>query len=287
MVEISVGKTQRKLDLDDPKLPKWVSENSLSSANYAYDDKLKRSRYERELDALHLELVKLQAHRLETGQRMIIVFEGRDAAGKGGTIGAFREYLKPRHAKIVALSKPTETELGQWYFQRYVTHFPTNGDMTMFDRSWYNRGGVEPVMGFCSPKQNQQFLEQTPAFEQQIVDDGIAFFKFWLNIGQEMQIKRFHDRRHNPLKSWKLSSIDIKALGKWDDYTNARDQMISATHTEHAPWTVVRSNDKRRARLNAIRHVLLNMDYEGKNVGSIGKIDPNILGSGPDYVKGD
>ena len=155
MVEISVGKTQRKLDLDDPKLPKWVSENSLSSANYAYDDKLKRSRYERELDALHLELVKLQAHRLETGQRMIIVFEGRDAAGKGGTIGAFREYLKPRHAKIVALSKPTETELGQWYFQRYVTHFPTNGDMTMFDRSWYNRGGVEPVMGFCSPKQNQ------------------------------------------------------------------------------------------------------------------------------------
>ncbi len=287
MVEISVGKTQRKLDLDDPKLPKWVSENSLSSANYAYDDKLKRSRYERELDALHLELVKLQAHRLETGQRMIIVFEGRDAAGKGGTIGAFREYLKPRHAKIVALSKPTETELGQWYFQRYVTHFPTNGDMTMFDRSWYNRGGVEPVMGFCSPKQNQQFLEQTPAFEQQIVDDGIAFFKFWLNIGQEMQIKRFHDRRHNPLKSWKLSSIDIKALGKWDDYTNARDQMISATHIEHAPWTVVRSNDKRRARLNAIRHVLLNMDYEGKNVEAIGKIDPNILGSGPDYVKGD
>ena len=287
MVEISVGKTQRKLDLDDPKLPKWVSENSLSSANYAYDDKLKRSRYERELDALHLELVKLQAHRLETGQRMIIVFEGRDAAGKGGTIGAFREYLKPRHAKIVALSKPTETELGQWYFQRYVTHFPTNGDMTMFDRSWYNRGGVEPVMRFCSPEQNQQFLEQTPAFEQQIVDDGIAFFKFWLNIGQEMQIKRFHDRRHNPLKSWKLSSIDIKALGKWDDYTNARDQMISATHTEHAPWTVVRSNDKRRARLNAIRHVLLNMDYEGKNVEAIGKIDPNILGSGPDYVKGD
>ena len=206
---------------------------------------------------------------------------------KVGRLGAFREYLKPRHAKIVALSKPTETELGQWYFQRYVTHFPTNGDMTMFDRSWYNRGGVEPVMRFCSPEQNQQFLEQTPAFEQQIVDDGIAFFKFWLNIGQEMQIKRFHDRRHNPLKSWKLSSIDIKALGKWDDYTNARDQMISATHTEHAPWTVVRSNDKRRARLNAIRHVLLNMDYEGKNVEAIGKIDPNILGSGPDYVKGD
>lgn len=287
MVEITVGDEQRELDLDNPVLPDWVTDNAMASGNYIYDARLKRSKYERELETLHLELVKLQAHRLESGQRLIIVFEGRDAAGKGGTIGAFREYLKPRHAKVIALPKPSEAEQGQWYYQRYVTHFPTDGDMTMFDRSWYNRGGVEPVMGFCSPRQNEQFLEQTPAFEKQIVEDGIAFFKIWLNIGQEMQIKRFHDRRHNPLKSWKLSPIDIKAMGKWNDYTQARNRMLDATHSNHAPWTVIRSNDKRRARLNAIRHVLLSMEYEGKDLDAIGEIDPNILGYGPDFVSGD
>ncbi|NKB51525.1 MAG: polyphosphate kinase 2 [Rhizobiaceae bacterium] len=286
MLEISVSGQPRQFDLDDPVLPDWVTDKAITSADYAYDKKLKRSQYQDQLDALHLELVKLQAHRLETGQRIVIVFEGRDAAGKGGTIGAFREYLKPRHAKIVALSKPTEAERGQWYFQRYVCHLPTDGDMTLFDRSWYNRGGVEPVMGFCSPEQTTQFLEQTPSFENQIVDEGIAFFKIWLNIGQEMQIKRFHDRRHNPLKSWKLSPIDIKALSKWNDYTNARDQMLKATHTDHAPWTVIRSNDKRRARINAIRHVLLSLDYEGKNAKAIGKLDSNVIGSGPDFLHG-
>lgn len=286
MLDISVSGKNRKFDLDDPILPEWVSKNAISSAGYVYDKRLKRSSYEEQMDALHLELVKLQAHRLETGQRIVIVFEGRDAAGKGGTIGAFREYLKPRHAKIVALSKPTDAEQGQWYFQRYVCHFPTDGDMTMFDRSWYNRAGVEPVMGFCSPEQTTQFLDQTPAFEKQIVDEGIAFFKIWLNIGQEMQIKRFHDRRHNPLKSWKLSPIDIKAMGKWDDYTKARDRMMRATHTEHAPWTVIRSNDKRRARINAIRHVLSSMDYEGKDARAIGTLDANVIGSGPDFLKG-
>jgi polyphosphate kinase 2 len=268
-------------------LPDWVKDQALSSANYAYENKLKKNSYEEQLEALQLELVKLQAHRLKTGHRMIIVFEGRDAAGKGGTIGAFREYLKPRNAEIVALSKPTEAERGQWYFQRYVCHFPTEGQMTMFDRSWYNRGGVEPVMGFCTSKQNEHFLKQVPAFEKQIVDDGISFFKLWLNIGQEMQIKRFHDRRHNPMKSWKLSPIDIKALSKWDDYSKARDAMMETTHTAHAPWTVIRSNDKRRARLNAIRHVLLSMDYEGKDIASIGEIDPNILGFGAEFVRGD
>ncbi|MEP1206913.1 MAG: polyphosphate kinase 2 [Rhizobiaceae bacterium] len=286
MIDIKVSGKSRKFDLDDPVLPDWIADRALASADFAYDKKLKRSKYEEQMDALHLELVKLQAHRLETGQRIVIVFEGRDAAGKGGTIGAFREFLKPRHARIVALSKPTEAEQGQWYFQRYVCHFPTDGDMTMFDRSWYNRGGVEPVMGFCSPEQTTQFLQQTPAFEKQIVDEGIAFFKIWLNIGQEMQIKRFHDRRHNPLKSWKLSPIDIKAMGKWDDYTQARDRMMQATHTEHAPWTIIRSNDKRRARINAIRHVLLTLDYKGKDVASIGTLDANVIGSGPDYLHG-
>lgn len=279
MMDIKIGANVRQFDLDNPELPNWVSEHALTSASYAYDKKLKRSEYNEQIDRLHLELVKLQAHRLATGQRMIIVFEGRDAAGKGGTIGAFREYLKARHAKVVALSKPTEAEQGQWYFQRYVCHFPTDGDMTMFDRSWYNRGGVEPVMGFCSPEQNEHFLQQVPAFEKQIVDEGIAFFKIWLNIGQEMQIKRFHDRRHNPLKSWKLSPIDIKAMSKWDDYTKARDKMLTATDSSHAPWTVVRSNDKRRARINAIRHVLLNMEYEGKDLDAIGELDANVISS--------
>ena len=284
MIELTVSGQKRELDLDNPVLPDWVKDQAFSSGNYVYEKKLKRSEYEKQLLVLHHELVKLQNHRLQTGQRVIIVFEGRDAAGKGGTINAFREYLKPRHAQVVALSKPTETEQGQWYYQRYVSHFPTRGDMTLYDRSWYNRGGVEPVMGFCTPEQNKKFLEQTPAFEKLIVDEGIAFFKIWLNIGQEMQIKRFHDRRHNPLKSWKLSPIDIKALGAWNDYTNARDTMLKATHSAHAPWTIVRSNDKRRARLNAIRYVLQNIDYEGKDDAAIGETDPKILGSGPDFV---
>lgn len=283
MMDLTIDGEKQKFDINDPELPDWVVDEAFGSGGYAYDKKLRRSLYEEQLAAMQLELVKLQAHRLETGLRMIIVFEGRDAAGKGGTIGAFREYLKPRHANVVALSKPTEREQGQWYFQRYVTHFPTVGDMTMFDRSWYNRGGVEPVMGFCKVEQHEKFLEQTPAFERLIVDEDIAFFKIWLNVGQEMQIKRFHDRLHNPLKSWKLSPIDLKALQKWNDYTEARNSMLEATHTDHAPWTIVRSNDKRRARVNTIRHVLSNVDYEGKDADAIGAIDPKILGQGPTF----
>jgi polyphosphate kinase 2 len=186
---------------------------------------------------------------------------------------------------VVALTKPTETEKGQWYYQRYVTHFPSAGEFVMFDRSWYNRGGVEPVMGFCTPEQHAHFLKQTPRFEKLITGDGIHFFKFWLDIGREMQLKRFHDRRHDPLKVWKLSPMDIAALTKWDLYTEARDQMLEQTHTEHAPWTVVRTNDKRRARLNLIRHMLKTLDYDGKDEGAIGEIDNKILGFGPGFVK--
>ena len=286
MIEIKVSGIERKFDLDNPVLPDWVRDNAMASGEFEYSKKLKRSQYESEMAILQLELVKLQADRLETGKRMIIVFEGRDAAGKGGTISRFRQYMKARHARVVALSKPNELERGQWYFQRYVKHFPSDRDMTMFDRSWYNRGGVEPVMGFCTPQQNAQFLQQVPGFEKQIVDEGISLFKIWLNIGAEMQIKRFHDRRHNPLKSWKLSPIDIKALHKWDDYTKARDTMMQATHTDCAPWIVIRSNDKRRARINAIRHVLLNMEYRGKDLKALGKTDPNILGLGPNFLHG-
>ena len=283
MITINIDGNERQFDLDNPRLPDWIDDEAFSSSGYPYDKRLKRSSYEEQLDALHMELVKFQAYQREAGTRVMILFEGRDAAGKGGTINAFRSYLHPRYARTVALSKPTETEQGQWYCQRYIRHFPTAGEMVLFDRSWYNRGGVEPVMGFCTPEQNRHFLEHTPGFEQQIVNDGISFFKIWLNVGQEMQIKRFHDRRHNPLKSWKLSPIDIKALSKWDDYTNARNAMLDATHTRHAPWTIVRSNDKRRARLNAIRHVLSALEYDGKDLGNIGKTDPKIVGQGPDF----
>ena len=284
MFKFSVNGSEQSFDLDNPKLPDWVEDNAFSSGAYPYAEKMKRRDYEKELKALQLELVKLQADRLENGTRIVIVFEGRDAAGKGGTIGAFREYLKSRNARVVALSKPTEIEQGQLYYQRYIKHLPTAGDMILYDRSWYNRAGVEPVMGFCSGEQHKTFLENTPAFEKLIVDDGIKFFKFWLNVGQEMQIKRFHDRRHNPLKSWKLSPIDLKALTKFDDYTQVRDSMLAATHTEHAPWTIVRSNDKRRARLNAIRHVLNLLEYAGKDDQAIGKIDPEIIGTGPKFL---
>lgn len=284
MYEFSVGDTVRKFDLDNPQLPDWVKDNAFSSGGYVYDKKLKRSDYDEQLYRLHLELVTLQAHLEDSGERVMVVFEGRDAAGKGGTINAFRSYLNPRHTRTVALTKPTETEQGQWYYQRYADHFPTKGEIVLFDRSWYNRAGVEPVMGFCSPEQNEQFLAQTPAFEKMITDDGISFFKIWLNVGQEMEIKRFHDRRHDPLKSWKLSPIDLKALSKWDDYTKARDDMLAATHTDFAPWTIVRSNDKRRARINALRHILHGLSYKGKDAKAIGEKDSKIIGQGPEFL---
>ena len=284
MVTLTIDGRSRDFDIDNPTLPDWVADKAFTAGEYAYDKKLKRKHYEKQLQSLHLELVKLQAHQRESGLRIMILFEGRDAAGKGGTINAFREYLNPRNARTVALSKPTETEQGQWYYQRYISHFPTSGELVMFDRSWYNRAGVEPVMGFCTPEQHQKFLQQTPDFEKLLVEEGYAFFKIWLNVGQEMQLKRFHDRRHNLLKSWKLSPIDIKALTKWDDYTKARDTMLEHTHTPHAPWTIVRSNDKRRARLNAIRHVLRSIDYTGKDVSAIGEIDEKILGHQPGFL---
>ncbi len=171
----------------------------------------------------------------EAGQRVMVVFEGRDAAGKGGSIEAIRENLNPRHVRSVALSKPSDVQMGQWYYQRYIEHFPTKGEMILFDRSWYNRAGVEPVMGFCTPQQHEAFLKETPRFEKIVVNDGIHFFKFWIDIGREMQLRRFHDRRHSKLKIWKLSPIDIKALSKWDEYTQARDTMLEATDSAHAP----------------------------------------------------
>ncbi len=285
-VTLNIGGQSHEFDLDDPDLPLWVSENDFSSGNYPYEKRLKTKIYEKTLEDLQQELVKLQYWLRQSGERIIMVFEGRDAAGKGGTIGRFRQYLNPRHARTVALSKPSDTERGQWYFQRYVDHFPTSGEMVLFDRSWYNRAGVEPVMGFCSPNQHNKFLADVPGFEKMIVDEDIRLFKFWLNVGREMQLKRFHDRRHNPLKVWKLSPIDLKALSKWDEYTEARDKMMEHTDTGPAPWTVVRTNDKRRARINAIRHVLLAVDYEDRDLKRIGKIDEKILGPASRMFRG-
>ena len=237
-------------DLDNPELPKSIKKQALTSGGFPYDSKLDTIEYETQMYGLQKQLVLLQAHLAKTGERVMIVFEGRDAAGKGGTIKTYLENLNPRYNLIAALPKPNDREHTQWYFQRYVDWFPAAGETVLFDRSWYNRAGVEPVMGFCTPEQTEHFLEEAPKFEERITRDGIHLFKFWLSIGQQMQLKRFHDRRHDPLKVWKLSPVDIKALHKWDAYSEAADRMLSRTDSDHAPWTVIRANDKRRARLN-------------------------------------
>ena len=270
-------------DLMNPDLADHIKDHAITSGGYPYENRMGRKKYQSELLNLQIELRKLQAHIRNSGDRIAILFEGRDAAGKGSTIKRFMEHLNPRHAKIVALSKPTETERGQWYFQRYIAHLPRTGDISLFDRSWYNRAGVEPVMKFCTQAQTRQFLTEAPALEKMLVRDGIHLVKFWLTIGRDMQLKRFHDRQHNPLKQWKVSPIDLAALDKWDDYTHAKDKMLSATHTDETPWTVIRANDKRRARINAIRHVLSIIDYAEKDHDVVGEIDAKILGQGPDF----
>ncbi|MFB9950011.1 polyphosphate kinase 2 [Rhizobium puerariae] len=284
-VNLDINGKLMRFDIDDPLLPSWIEESALKSGGYPYDDRMDKEKYEKQLEKLQIELVKVQFWLKATGKRLMALFEGRDAAGKGGTIFSVHAYLNPRSARVVALSKPTETEAGQWYFQRYIAHFPTSGEIVLFDRSWYNRAGVEPVMGFCTPEQYKDFLKAVPRFEDTIFDEGIIFHKFWLDIGREMQLKRFHERRHDPLKIWKLSPMDIAALNKWDDYTGKRDVMLDKTHEKETPWTIVRANDKRRARINVIRQILLGLDYEGKDKQAIGEIDDKILGLGPKFLK--
>jgi polyphosphate kinase 2 len=267
-------------DLDDPDLPAAVEDQAMTSGRYPYDKRMGRKKYEKELRLLQIELLKLQYWVRDADERIVILFEGRDAAGKGGTIKRFMQHLNPRHARAVALSKPTEAECGQWFFQRYIPHLPTAGDIVLFDRSWYNRAGVERVMGFCTEQQVGKFFEEAPDFEAMLVRDGIRLFKFWLTIGRPMQIRRFHRRRHDPLKQWKLSEIDLAAIPKWDAYTEAKEDLFRHTHTDAAPWTVVRANDKRRTRLNAIRHVLSAIDYANKDPDVVSKPDPKLVGSG-------
>jgi len=258
-----------------------AEKGDILSRSYPYRRRLGRKRYEREMALLQVELVKLQAWARESGTRIVCLFEGRDTAGKGGTINRLRQNLNPRAARTVALSKPTETERTQWYFQRYIAHLPAGGEMVFFDRSWYNRGVVEHVFGFCTPEQREHFFRQVPSFEAQLVDEGLHLHKFWLNVGQAEQLRRMLARENDPLKQWKLSSIDVKGLSRWDAYSAAISETLARSHTEAAPWTIVRSDDKRRARLAVIRSLLSAHAYDRKDAEAIGEIDRAICG-GPD-----
>jgi polyphosphate kinase len=244
---------------------------------YPYKNKLSRKAYETEKAALQVELLKVQHWVQETGQKFVLLFEGRDAAGKGGTIKRFTEHLNPREVRVVALNKPTDEERGQWYFQRYIKHLPTSGEMVLYDRSWYNRAGVERVMDFCAPTEYLEFMRQTPEFERMLTRSGIRLFKYWFSVTQEEQKQRFASRETDPLKLWKLSPIDRASLDKWDDYTEAKEAMFFYTDTADAPWTVIRSNDKKRARLTCMRHFLSELDYPGKDEAVAKAPDPKIF----------
>lgn len=245
---------------------------------YPYKHELSRKSYEKQKYKLQVELLKLQAWVKETKQRVVILFEGRDAAGKGGTIKRFMEHLNPRGARVVALEKPTETERGQWYFQRYAQNLPTAGEIVLFDRSWYNRAGVERVMGFCSDAEYIEFMRQAPEFERMLAKSGIHLIKFWFSVSRDEQRRRFKERKNHPLKQWKLSPVDMASLDKWEEYTKAKEAMFFHTDIADAPWTVIKSDCKKRARLNAMRYVLHKLDYNGKNLDNIGSIDPLIAG---------
>ncbi|MGI5950515.1 MAG: polyphosphate kinase 2 [Brooklawnia sp.] len=252
--------------------------------DYPYDWRLGRAAYEEEKYALQVEFIKFQDWTLDTGTKHIIVFEGRDAAGKGGTIKRFTEHLNPRFARVVALPKPNKRERGQWFLQRYIQHFPTAGEIVMFDRSWYNRAGVEPVMGFCSPKEYKRFINEAPMLERMIVNSGISLTKFYLAVTQDEQRTRFAIRQLDPVRRWKLSPMDVASLDKWDEYTSAANQMFETTDTDWAPWTWVNSNDKKRGRLNAMRAFLNQFDYDDKDTSVVHEPDPLIVKRGRDTL---
>lgn len=250
---------------------------AFAQGQYPYANRLSRSQYEKEKAELQVELLKVQQWANETKQKFVLLFEGRDAAGKGGTIKRFTEHLNPREARVVALNKPTDEERGQWFFQRYVKHLPTSGEIVLYDRSWYNRAGVERVMDFCEPGEYLEFMRQTPEFERMLVRSGIKLFKYWFSVTRDEQSRRFESRKFDPLKQWKLSPIDKASLDKWDDYTEAKEAMFFYTNTADAPWTVIRSDDKKRARLNCMRHFLSGLDYPDKDLSVEITPDPNIV----------
>ena len=264
-----------------------VKKIASSNTSYPYETKMPRKAYEKEKRLLQIELLKLQKWVKEEGKRIVAFFEGRDAAGKGGTIKRFMEHLNPREARVIALEKPTEKEKGQWYFQRYLKHMPTAGEMVFFDRSWYNRAGVERVMGFCTPAEYNLFIKQAPEVERMLVADGIHLIKFWFSVSRAEQLRRFKSREKDPLKQWKLSPMDLASLDRWDDYTRAKEDMFFYTNTRETPWTVVKSDDKKRARLNAMKFFLSQFDYPGKNTDLDLSPDPLIVASGDDVFKED
>ena len=267
------GSNARKLLTADEELsPNW------RDGGYPYRNLMSRKAYEKAKYQLQVELLKLQAWVKETGQKVVILFEGRDAAGKGGAIKRFMEHLNPRGSRVVALEKPTDIEKGQWYFQRYIEHLPTSGEIVMFDRSWYNRAGVERVMGFCTDAEYDEFMRQAPEFERNLVRSGIHLVKFWFSVSRDEQRRRFKERRIHPLKQWKLSPIDLASLDKWDEYTAAKESMFYHSDTAEAPWTVIKSDCKKRARLNAMRYVLHKLSYDNKDVNNIGSVDPLLVG---------
>ena len=276
------GAISRFFREDAPKAVRKAIEqddgNDILTRSYPYREEMKGKDYDAHMAALQIELVKMQADVKATGKRVVVVFEGRDAAGKGGTIDRVRENLNPRQAYVVALPKPSEREAKQWYFQRYIDWLPADGEIALFDRSWYNRAMVEHVFGFCTPEEREKFFRQLPEFEEMIVDEGIIFVKIWLEVGQAEQLQRFLDRESDPLKQWKLSSIDIEGLAKWDAYCAAIDETMKRSHFKRAPWTVILSDDKKRARIAAVQTVLSAVDYKGRDKAVIGKIDGKICG---------
>ena len=257
------------------------------NGKYPYKTRIRKAVYEKHKEELQVELLKVQSWVKETGQRIVVICEGRDAAGKGGTIKRFMEHLNPRAARVVALEKPTEHELGQWYFQRYVQHLPTDGEMVFFDRSWYNRAGVERVMGFVKSLDYLEFMRQVPDLERMLVRSGIRLFKYWFSVTHEEQVRRFNARSGDPLKQWKLSPIDQESQGKWTEYTEAKEAMFFYTDTADAPWTIVKSDDKKRARLNCMQHFLSQLDYPDKNTHVIHGPDPLIVGPSSQVIEKD
>jgi polyphosphate kinase 2 len=253
--------------------------------DYPYDERLPRAEYDQHKRLLQIELLKLQNWIKESGERLVVLFEGRDAAGKGGTIKRFTEHLNPRGARVVALEKPTERERTQWYFQRYAAHLPAAGEIVLFDRSWYNRAGVERVMGFCDPAEYLEFMRQAPEFERMLVRDGIALVKFWFSVSRAEQRTRFVIRQVDPVRQWKLSPMDLASLDRWDEYTAAKVAMFRETDTDHAPWTVVKSNDKKRARVEAMRSVLARFDYTDKDQDVVGIPDPRVVGAAANLLE--
>ena len=260
---------------------------AFESGKYPYARPMGRVRYEQEKARLQAELLKVQIWAQDTGQKFVILMEGRDAAGKGGTIKRFMEHLNPRYARVVALTKPSDKEKGEWFFQRYIQHLPTKGEIVFYDRSWYNRAGVERVMGFCSPSEYLEFMRQVPELERMLVRSGIRFYKYWFSVTRDEQLRRFKARETDPLKMWKLSPIDKASLDKWDDYTEAKEAMFFYTDTADAPWVIVKSNDKKRARLNCMRHFLSGIDYPGKDPAVIGAPDPLIVGRASQVIGGE